>query len=44
MYNTILYNGGLYNGTFNLGGVLTSSENLSFNGFGLQNEKKVNYD
>ena len=41
MYNSILFNGGLYNGTFNLGGIQTSNENLSFNGFGLQNEKII---
>jgi phage-related protein len=41
MYNTILFNGSLYNGNFNLGGILTSTEDISFNGFGLQNNNII---
>jgi len=36
-YNSTLFNVGLYNGNFNLGAVLTSTEDISFNGYGLQN-------
>ena len=41
MYNAPLYNGELYNGNFNLGGVLTSLEDISFNGYGLQNSNII---
>jgi len=44
MYNTQLFNVGLYNGNFNLGGVLTSSEDISFNGYGLQNSNIITSD
>jgi len=41
MYNSFLYNESLYNGTYQVSGVLTSSENISFNGYGLQNSSIV---
>jgi len=43
-FNSSLFNVGLFNGTFNLGGLLTSTEDISFNGYGLQNSNIITSD
>ncbi len=41
MYNTNLYNGGLYNGTVNLDALATSDDRISFNGFSISNGSTI---
>jgi hypothetical protein len=40
-FNSFLFNGSLFNGNFNLGGIPTSTEDISFNGYGLQNDQII---